>query len=318
MSREGVIIMANEAQAQPAPNDATDGLFEQESDAGDRAESEQTSAAGQGDTATDDVAEKAFREAYQGDAEEPSVPGTESAPNADRMEAPEDVAPRTAKELQEEVEKLRQDIAYIRDKSAGSVGGLARELREMRESFGKVQSTKLNGDDFPGMRKDMPEVWESMFGMSASTGEPFNEPDRTGTTKTTAAPLDQEQIAADARQKAADAFTRKQEQDGVNMMEAMVPNWQALVGATGTNTPYRVWLSRQPLAYQEQYGMSDNPILFKRTIDDFHKHVAAQKVSSIDPRLAAAVQPSTTAPPPGLRRPTETVDEAFRRGYEGP
>ena len=77
----------------------------------------------------------------------------------------------------------------------------------------------------------------------------------------------------------ADQAPRQESADEMQKMNELRPNWQQIVGRTGSATVFRRWLAKQPKAYQRMIESATTAAELNESIEEF--------LASDDARVAA-------------------------------
>jgi hypothetical protein len=103
-----------------------------------------------------------------------------------------------------------------------------------------------------------------------------------------------------------DQAPRHESADELQKMNELRPNWQQIVGRTGSATVFRRWLAKQPKAYQRMIESADTAADLNESIEEF--------LASDDARTAAHQEELEVK----LAEMRATAQAQGRHGDEGP
>jgi hypothetical protein len=256
----------------------------------------------------DDAAEAAaFDEVATGQVAEP----TEPAPPAAAALEPvvETPAPETFTITKAEWDKvladagsvaeLKQEISKRFDTTFGKMGGLERTLTQLQQATPAGQPIVVSEDDLAELKADgFPDLTKSLAaGLTRIMGKLKG-------TGPAAAPVDwTAQIAPIVNQAVTEQTTRFNqilENERIERLTDLHPNWREIAGPKDSKTEYREWLSKQ--ADGSKVLESDNP-----------REVAQSITRFLDEKKQQAVVP----PKPGAARSQRFADAVPAKGGSG-
>jgi hypothetical protein len=86
-----------------------------------------------------------------------------------------------------------------------------------------------------------------------------------------------------------DEALRQEPADEMQKMNALRPNWQQIVGRTGSATVFRRWLAKQPKAYQRMIESASTAAELNESIEEFlasDDALVAAHLEELDVKLA--------------------------------
>ena len=256
-------------------------------------------------------------------------------PDAKADEA-EKVKEAEVKELQEEIklaqmteEQLNRVLAYgntiaevktAMDKQFGTafgkMGGLERVIKDLQAATPVGQPITVTEADLTELKDEFPDLSKKLATGLTRVLSKFKG---TGTAESpatfdpnTVIPLVEERVKV-ARREIREELSRDQLSD-------LHENWQAIVGEKDSNTEYRQWLLKQPVAYQNKIANSWSPFVVAHSIDQFLEaqekaKKPAEKPADTDKRKARLAEAVPQRGQPGVKA-TKSDQEEFEAGFK--
>lgn len=206
----------------------------------------------------------------------------------------------------------------------GTQGDLQQLVKQMQANTSKGAKVEIPADAFKEMEEEFPELAahfrkaleKAVVGVKGtSTDAPAD--DTGDKTPNGQQPPDVDSLVENA-------MLRRE----MNVLEAEYPDWRNIVGAVGedgkfdADNPFRVWLGKQPAAYQKRINDTDSPLEVTRAIERFKadaaktpsqpKQTPNKQGASRKERIEGAVQPKGDNNPPP---PKKTADDEFAEGF---
>lgn len=242
--------------------------------------------------------------------------------------APEEPKPEYVQITKEQFDNLMRTV----DKTAanetalnklnGSLGNIFQIVQKLQSETPKGEAIEVTDETVAELTEDYPQLATAMKAILAKAlkgrvGTGTAEPEKVTPPAPAAVPMvDTETV-------------RKLVSDdgGAREIKALTedhPKWREIVGivdSEGKYDPkneYRIWLAKQPEAYQAQINGASTALVISKSIDKFQAD-KAKKVPAPPPpknkqrdRIVGAVTPRGDGSPPP---PTNTPDEDFNAGY---
>lgn len=213
------------------------------------------------------------------------------------------------------VDSLRLESRRELDRAFGKVGGLERKLAELQAATPAGQAIEVSDEDVA----DLAEFPELAGGVLKALRKVVGKMKGTAPVQATA-PVDKEQFAAIAQQSAVALQ--------LEALEDEHAGWRELVGAPGSQNPYRLWLAKQSAEYQERLNSTNNALVIARSITRFKETSAAEAKAAAEKKaaedaaalkkgerqkvLAAAATPRGA----GGHAPAPSPDDEFESGFK--
>lgn len=209
----------------------------------------------------------------------------------------------------ETVEKIASTLEQRFGTAFGHIGGIQQKLKEMQDATPRGQAIKLTKEDFAEMQADFPEFADmQMKGLERALSRMSG----------TGAGLD----SAKAEELVDTRIVRLETKLLKGALTDLHEDWETVVGAKDSQTPYRQWLATQPQEYQDRIAASRRPSEIAKSITKF-KEVAATpppkpKVPAVNEvaearraQLNAAVTPKGAGGAKVGRTELDDLQEAF-------
>ena len=243
------------------------------------------------------------------------VKAEEIQPQAGAL-TPDDV--QRVKDLLEKansIDDIRAAVEKVRGDAFGRMGGLERELKKVLDAAQSAGEFAITEDDLAEVAKEYPVMTKDLVaGLNRAAKR---------MPKAAAVPaISQEEIdrraAVIADQRIAAERERIRVEVALQILDTQHEGWREVVGAEGSETPFRRWLKTQPVDYGKKISTTKDPVEFGKALTKFKE---AQKpkapVVSKEPdrgkRLAEAVTPKGAKRPPAPKAPT--AEDEFEAGF---
>lgn len=179
-----------------------------------------------------------------------------------------------------EIGTIKAGMTKLSSDAFGRLGGVEQFINKIKEKQGDtpVGQAVLTDEDFAELKEEFPELATLILqGQKRVLGR---------LTGTGASGLD------------ATALEARRTQEAIEVLDdnEAYADWRTIVGAEGSDVPYRQWLKTQPEAYQHKANHSKNPFFVMSSIDKFHKYEADQAAAE------KAKTPKTPPPDTGAAR----------------
>lgn len=208
------------------------------------------------------------------------------------------------------------------NKLNGSLGNIFQIVQKLQSETPKGEAIEVTDETVAELTEDYPQLATAMKAILAKALK-----GRVGTG--TAEPAKVAPVAPVVVPTVDTETVRKLVKDdgGAREIKALTedhPQWREIVGivdSEGKYDPkneYRIWLAKQPAAYQAQINGASTALVISKSIDKFQADKAKKVPAPIPPknkqrdRIADAVTPKGDGSPPP---PTNTADEDFNAGF---
>jgi hypothetical protein len=213
------------------------------------------------------------------------------------------------------VDEIRAGMEKLRGDAFGKLGGLERTLKQIQESEASGAPIEVSQEDLKEIEAEYPDLSKSLQTVLTRV---------LGKVKAgrSAAPLTPEQLAAAVdpivtQRVEADREAYRKEQ-ALERLTDRHEDWREVIGAPGTSTEYRKWLSTQDKAYAHQILSSQDPREIAKSLDKFKAipkaPVKVQTQTTRSQRLAEAIPAKGGGSAPAAKRASTEEDE-FNAGY---
>ena len=203
----------------------------------------------------------------------------------------------------------------------GKIGGLSQTLKGFQESSAASgEPIKISKDDFQDMVKEFPDLTDKLVPVFNRVFERVKIP-KGGSVQT----FDPSEISKVIDQRIEELTPTLRKQQAAADLTEMHADWRDVVGAPGGSTegqetPWKQWLSKQPVDYQTKIKNAWNATIIANSIDRFHAD--SEKANAVKPgsdpaagrkqRLLEAVNQRSSASQVTMKTEDELFDEGFR------
>lgn len=215
------------------------------------------------------------------------------------------------------IDQMRADYPRKLDTAFGKVGGLERKIAELQAATPAGYAVDVTDDIVAEMAAEFPELAKgTLSAFKAFAGKLKG----TAPAHAAAAAVDPAQIAGMVKGQIA------AEQEA--LIEDEHPQFRALIGAPGSDSPYRQWLAKQSAEEQQRLSSTYSAAVISRSITRFKEAQAAEQAAAEAKRKAdeSAAQASrdrqgrfaAAATPKGAggHAPGPTEDDEFQQGFK--
>lgn len=147
-----------------------------------------------------------------------------------------------------EIDQIKAALDQRFNGLGGKMGGIERTLRELQAATPSGKAITVSADDFEELKGEFPELAElTVKGLNRALGKMKG----TGGSDPGVQPEVLSQLVSQQ-------VTALDEAREIKRLSRKLPDWQAVVGAENSSTPYRQWLATKPADYQQIINQSND------------------------------------------------------------